>query len=78
MQDTRYVLTERAECVMEMLDRLLAMPPEDRLDLAHDLHCASTYLMTGEDDMEGATCLIDALQRLVAVSPVQIGGGNAN
>lgn len=78
MQDTRYALTERAECVMEMLDRLLAMPHEERLDLAHDLHCASTYFMTGEDDMEGATCLVDALQRLVAVSPVQMGAGNVN
>jgi len=59
---------------MNVVDRLLALPPEDRLDLAHELHCASQYLLTGEDDMEGVSCLMEALDRLVAVTPASLGG----
>lgn len=78
MQDTRYNLTERAEQVMSLVDRLLAMPPEDRMDMAHDLYAASQYFMSHEDDLEGATCLLDALNRLAAVGPSVGGDGNVH
>lgn len=78
MQETGYVLTDRAERIMSLLDRLLAMPQEERVDFAHELYCASQFFMTAEDDMEGATCLLDALERLVAVSPVPMGGCDVN
>jgi hypothetical protein len=68
MQDTRYTLTPRAEALLNLLDRLLGMSQEHRTDLAHHLHCASEILMSADDDMTGATCLLEALELLTAVN----------